>query len=80
MSPEKIVHAHKNSKEIKSIFFRLSFVLDPITYGFSKKSYPTFLAKKSINLYLLITKDTTQYIQSGILSMSNLTLKYYKFC
>jgi len=33
---------------IKSIFFRLSFVLDPITYGFSKKLDPTFLAKNQL--------------------------------
>jgi hypothetical protein len=33
---------------IKSNFFRLSFVLDPITYEFSKKSDPTFLAKNQL--------------------------------
>ena len=33
---------------IKSIIFRLSFVLDPITYGFSKKLDPTFLAKNQL--------------------------------
>jgi len=33
---------------IKSNFFRFSFVLDSITYGFSKKSDPTFLTKNQL--------------------------------
>ena len=41
-------------------------------YKFRKISDSIFLKKNSV-----ITKDATQYIQSGILFMSNLTSKYY---
>jgi hypothetical protein len=46
-------------------------------YKFRKISDSIFFKQNSANLYLLITKDATQYIQSGILFMSNLTSKYY---
>ena len=62
----------KVQKYAKPNIFVPSFTLNLKTYKFTKI---IFLEK---NLYLLITKDATQYLQSAILFVSNLTSKYYK--